>query len=160
MIKDTDKGFKALRDELDEFKGMKIQVGVLGKKASTPVGDTTVGAVAGFMEFGTSSIPARPFVRQMADSKRQEIGRITEIEMRALGRGDGRRRARASAKRIGALQARLLRTTIREASQWAAPLDESTIRAKGSSRPLIDTGTLVNSVSFRVEKNGQKVAEG
>jgi hypothetical protein len=53
--------------------------------------------------------------------------------------------------RLGAWYQSMVQKTIRDAKEWAVPNDPATIKAKGSSSPLIDTGRMVNSVRYEVK---------
>lgn len=55
-------------------------------------------------------------------------------------------------KEIGVFQKDMVQTTIEDG--YFEPNSEATIRRKGSSHPLIDTGTMKNSVNFVIKKKG------
>jgi len=58
---------------------------------------------------------------------------------------------------VGAfLEGQIKQTITRGRAEWP-PLSPETIKRKGSSKPLIDTGKLRNSVTHKVEGNAVKV---
>lgn len=134
-------GIKAAIRAVD---GSKIKAGVFGEKGSRtyPESGLTVAEVATINEFGTSEIPARPFLRTTFDERsgqwlielQRGIGRILD------GKGSvdgvfGLLRARI----VGDIQAKIAR------GPWV-PNAPSTIARKGSDKPLRDTDTLLRSV--------------
>jgi hypothetical protein len=119
-------------------------------KAGFPAGKASGGIImrAVWNEFGTSNgLPERPFMRnaiednkgayraQMAADARQVVlGKATlETALNRLG-----------LKAQGDIQASI-------ASNTPPPLKPQTIRRKGSSRTLIDTGQMRQSVTFDLE---------
>lgn len=58
---------------------------------------------------------------------------------------------------LGLRAANDVKATIQQ-STGLAPLDPATIRAKGSSKPLIDTGRLLGSVDFEIVPGGSEHA--
>lgn len=105
-----------------------------------------VASVANIQEFGTLEIPARPFFRT-AISKNQGkwlgifknqflVNQDFNLSLNQVGevaRGD--------------IIASIMKTN-------TPPNAEATIKAKGSSKPLIDTGFMRGSVTFKVVQNG------
>lgn len=130
-------------------KAAKIEVGVLGPKAHSKHrgSEVTTADVAGFQEFGTETIPKRPFVSGWFDA----VGKaglpaiLKDAAKKFLaGQIDGPKYVKLLGNYgVGGIQ-KLISAGIKPA------LAESTIKRKGSSKPLIDTGVLRASVSFRV----------
>ena len=105
--------------------------------------------IALWNELGTENIPSRPFMRDSVDKYKQDIGKMITAQKDALLKG-------ATAKGVldvlGLFQQGLIQTEIKEGDFVAnAP---TTIRKKGSDKPLIDTGTLKNSIHYIVVKKG------
>ena len=106
---------------------------------------TPVTNVAAWNEFGTSRIPERPFFRQAIQGADKDLLPILveNVDPRTMSVD------RRTAGLVGqAMQGRIQRsiTTLRRPGN--AP---STIEAKGSSNPLIDTGFLRQSVTWKME---------
>lgn len=106
--------------------------------------------VAAWNELGTSDIPARPFMREAADQYRP---RFETLSRHLVGKViDGTATAETVLKTVGEwfqgrVQAKLT------AGPWAANAP-ATVRAKGSSKPLIDTGRLRQSIRWVRTKLG------
>lgn len=106
----------------------------------------SIAEYAGYNEFGTSKIPARPWMRTGYD---QSIARIqAQMDGAALAALDG---ANVDPLTVGAvnMQEALKRSIVD--GNWA-PNAPSTIEAKGSSRPLIDTGAMRNAVLWQIRQ--------
>lgn len=143
---DRDRGFTALIQLLKTADKAAVKVGILG--------DEELATIAAANEFGTARIPSRPAFRRAIDGGKQEIGRAAE---RLLGRVVDRRLPVVQALgQLGLLGVRRVQreiTTLRE-----PPNAASTIAAKGSSNPLIDTGRLRRAVTHEVV-TGAEAAE-
>ncbi|MGI4763826.1 MAG: hypothetical protein ACRYGP_01970 [Janthinobacterium lividum] len=128
-------------------KAKTVDVGFLGN-ATYPDG-TNVASVAALNEFGVPSHnqPPRPFFRSMIASKQGEWGGATAHALKANNYD-----AAKTLDQVGSAIAGQLRQSI--ATFSGAPLAESTIKAKGFAKQLIDTGVMSNSVDHTV--NGGK----
>ena len=127
-VKDIDRGYKAIMREIDRANNAFVDVGIF-EGARNPETNTSVAEYATYNEFGTATIPARPF---MAISFDENIGQITKD-------------ARAGMGRITRIQRTIKGRDI------LPKLSESTIAAKGSTKTLVDTGVMVNSVTFAIK---------
>lgn len=107
---------------------------------------TSIAEYAACNEFGTSKIPARPWMRTGYD---QNIARIqAQIDGAALAALDG---VSVDPLTVGAVNMQAaLKASITNGS-WA-PNAPSTIEAKGSDRPLIDTGAMRNAVLWQIRR--------
>lgn len=118
-----------------------------GKKGKTPLGK-----YAAFQEFGTQTIPARPFMKHTLDKNIDVFLKQTEDAMKAMYKGDltMNRLLERQAKRTQ----KWMRATIKS---WNKPDNTlSTIKAKrGQGRtPLRDTSTMFNHIKSKVMKEG------
>ena len=107
---------------------------------------TPVAAVAAWNEFGTETIPERPFFRRAIAEMEGGISKIVKagIDTKKMVVDD------RLADRVGAYAQGQIQESITALKE--PPNAPSTVRAKGSSDPLLDTGTLRNSVSWEVEQ--------
>ena len=140
------KGGQKLNAFLRKAKNAKsvkeIQVGFFAT-SKYPDG-TPVAAVAAFNEFGTKRAPERPFFRNAIAGAEEELNpvMVKNINPRTMALD------RKTAGKLGqVMQGRIQRsiTTLRDPAN--AP---STIAQKGSSNPLLDTGTLRKSTTYRI----------
>lgn len=149
VIRDEDKGWDRITAELRSLSGKKVRVGVLSSAGDHPDGDITIAEVAAFNEFGTRHIPARPFVSTAFDENLSKYERQLARDVRkATGQG-GFMTAETVANRLGLrMQSDIQRKIV---SLREPPNAPATIRKKGSSNPLIDTGRMRQSISFEVK---------
>ncbi len=120
----------------------KVSVGFL-EGATYPDG-TSVATVAAAQEFGTDTIPPRPFFRSMVAAKQGEWGPALAVQLTKTGFDVEKSLRRAGEGIKGQLQQSILDTN-------SPPLAESTVKAKGFDKPLIDTGVMLRSVDYRVD---------
>lgn len=149
-VRTVDRGANALIERVTRAaRGTELRVGILekGNDAAKEGDGQTVADVATRNEFGLG-VPERSFIRAWYDeSLEQNRADWTKLHRQAL-RGDiseAQALGRLGVKFVGDIQKRIV-----------AGIDpanaESTIKAKGSSTPLVDTGQLKSSVTFEVLK--------
>lgn len=167
----TDHGAAALVARLRALKasGLRVRVGVLDeapKRDRAPRGALSKKArirakaaaqsrakrlslleVATLHEFGGGAVPQRSFIRATIDAQRSEIERLQQLLGMQIveGKIDHRTALELLGSKIaGWCQARI-------AAGIAPALKPATIRRKGSSTPLVDTGQLRSAITWRVE---------
>lgn len=149
-VKRVGPGTEKLAATLDGLDGLEGKVGWF-ETAHYP-GGTPVAYVATIHEFGAPSagIPARPFMRPAVEQHGQEwVDLLGQGAARAVEGGVSPRDVlelvtlRAAGDVAKAIQA-----------VTAPPLKPLTIARKGSSKPLIDTGQMIQSVTGKVETAG------
>ena len=121
------------------------------KTAKYPDG-TPVAAVAAWNEFGTrtkaggQAIPERPFFRQALRKVQDDVSELVQdsIDSKTMIVDD------LLADRLGGLVAGAVQENIRDLKN--PPNAPSTIARKGSSNPLIDTGTMRTSVTWQAQR--------
>ena len=107
--------------------------------------------IAAWNELGTARSPARPFIRQSVDNHEREINAFLGRKKAALLHGDS---AEQILKELGLFQKDLMQNEIIEGD--FVPNAPSTIRKKGSSRPLVDTGKMRQSVNYVIKSKGDR----
>jgi len=133
-----DLGFNRIMGKFARMKGQAVQVGVFEGPAVE---------YAALHVFGTEHMPARDFMAQAERRHRVNIAaRKAEIASRVLF---GNLTPARAMYFLGVRYQALMRETIREAVQWAVPLAPSTVLKKGHSRPLYETGTLIQAIDYR-----------
>lgn len=137
-----------LMKEIRELAELEVDIGFQRGKASEGNG-TDLTDIAMWSELGTEHIPSRPFMRDSVDKHKTEIERMLKAQEKVLLSGGT---ARKILETIGIFQKDLIQTEIEQGS--FAPNKRSTIRRKGSDKPLIDTGQMKNSVNFLIRKKG------
>ncbi len=160
--RDTDYGAKAILAEIEKVKKKPfVKVGILGssgmhqaeKEGDAPV---TVVDVAVFNEYGTTTklgnvgTPERPFIRTTHDEKEQTINNYIDQGVDQIFAGN--MKVVELLSKTGVMVQAFIKSKINAITDPRnAP---STIAEKGSSKPLIDTGQMRNSVNFEVVMSG------
>ena len=107
--------------------------------------------IAMWNELGTVRSPARPFMRQSADNHTDEINRKFQSLKAAILSGKS---ADLILKELGIFQKDLMQAEITEGD--FVPNAPSTVRRKGSSKPLIDTGRMRQAVNYVIKPKGER----
>lgn len=146
---DRDRGWTDIRKQARKSRKAHVAVGILGAHGSRDDGMTNAG-IGTVHEYGAPEVgvPERSFIRATMDSKASEY--------RALAKRLGGMIASKQIsieQALGLFGARAV-SDIRRRIQFGIdpPLAPKTIRRKGSSKPLIDTGQLVNAITWEVRK--------
>ncbi len=134
---------------LAELADKEVRIGFQHGEAAEDDG-TDICDIAAWNELGTEHIPSRPFLRKSVDENEGKINQFLQAEVRSLASG---KTAETLLNEIGTFQKSLVQEKIMEGS--FAPNAESTIRRKGSSKPLIDTGRMRQSVNYVIKRKGQ-----
>lgn len=130
------------------------KVGILGSDAGKTYEDgegMTVSEVGLYNEFGTDRIPARSFLRMPIEQRQRYIlEKLSTPSIRAMiEKGD----IKGVYARLGFEAQNVIQGAFSTSGfgQWP-PNAPSTVAAKGSSKPLIDTAQLRKSITSKVVK--------
>ena len=159
----TPEGKRIFR-ELDKLGEMVVKVGFQHGKASEDTG-IDICDVAPFNELGTERSPSRPFMRDSVYDNEDMIRAFLQSKVvDIIQKGES---ASQALKGIGVFQKSLIQDTIEEGhfepnagitvnGGWMRTKDGKPFYVKGkhSTHPLIDTGTMKNSVNFVIKKKG------
>ena len=137
--------------EIEKLKKLQVRVGFQQGTAQEEDG-TDICDVAMWNELGTSSTPSRPFLAMSVDDNADKINAFLKGQLKLLAQG--RTTAEGILKAIGVFQKGLIQEKIKSGD--FEPNAPSTIAKKGSDKPLIDTGTMRQSVNFVVTAKGGK----
>lgn len=144
----VDRGADRVTRELSR-RGVRVDIGILGSDADEDHAGSdgmTVGDVAAAHEFGLG-VPQRPFMRVWLESATAEVSEAFQRELAVVA--EGTQDAERAAERVG-LQ--LQGSAQAHLGTGVEPNAPATIAKKGSSVPLIDTGQLRSSISYRVTR--------
>ena len=152
-ITDRDNGARALLARLEAQRGARVRVGVLddaAKRTEDGEGPLTLVEVAALHEFGAEGIPQRSFVRATVDLHEAEIHDLQRALALQVLRGEVEEEV--ALERLGMKVAAKCQNRIAE----GIPPENApeTIERKGSSKPLVDTGQLKASITYRVYREG------
>lgn len=140
------RGLRAFTQRLqrDLASAPTLRVGFLDG-ATYPDG-TRVAAVAAYNEYGNPARgrPPRPFMRQTIEREREGWGKTLAAGLRMNDYN-----AAAGLGVLGEDIAGAIRETITQFD--SPPLALPTVRRKGFAKPLVDTGTMLRSVSWELD---------
>ena len=139
------KKLEAVLKKAEQARAKKIKVGFFSDKKYDDANQTPVAVTAAVNEFGLGTgTPERPFFRQSIAQLEQELGKKlagildpTTMDVSA-----------ADAAEIGRFAVGIIQGRIQDLKD--PPNTPATIRQKGSSNPLVDTGELHNAVDWEV----------
>lgn len=131
---------------LKQLQQVEIHVGFQSGESPYEGGADLVD-IAAFNEYGTSDIPARPFMRQSWENHEEDLKRVCQQANNIIARGGS---VEEACRVIGVAGVGLIQQEIVDGS--FEPNAPSTIAKKGSARPLIDTGHMRQSVKYVVKK--------
>lgn len=129
----------AAKQRLRSLRGASVQVGILGAQSGSHLV-----MYARANEFGVPGhIPERSFLRSTVREKRDRYGRLMSKAITEVLDGESSKRA---FEKVGVRVVRDVRLKITKLR--VPPNAASTIRRKGSSNPLIDTGRMRDSITY------------
>lgn len=148
-FKDKDRGYKKRIKDLTNLKPTSLTVGIHAEEgnATHERSETTVLDIGTIHEFGLGNSPERSFIRAWADEDKAK--NETAIRTLMASAAQGKRTVNDAAEILGT---RFVGEIQKRMSAGIPPaLSPATIARKGSSVPLIDTGQLRSSITYRVE---------
>nr|DAT21514.1 MAG TPA: virion morphogenesis protein [Caudoviricetes sp.] len=141
-VKLIDHGFDKIIQQALKLDGKGVKVGIRRGKGSHD--GTDMLDIAVYNHFGTSTIPARPFISDCAE---KNAGQIQEAQKRLVYRVyQGSLSADGALAELGAWYVNVQKGHILHGG-WT-PNAPATVKRKGSNKPLVDTGQLVNTVDW------------
>lgn len=136
---------RRFKKELEELAKLEVAVGY--QQGQTNKEGVSLAEIAIFNDLGTVHIPSRPFMRDSLNNNKEHISNFMQRAVGGIVNGVS---AEEILNKIGAEQKGLIQREIRNGS--FAPNSPATIRKKGSAQPLIDKGTMRDSVNFIVRE--------
>lgn len=143
---------EAALKRLEELRGLVIEVGFQADQTAED-GKTSLAEIAYYNHYGTVDkdgqvvIPARPFMDTLSKNQDQ-LYQFSGQALQALGT------SKEVAEAIGSKAKSMIQDAIRD-GDWA-PNAPSTIKIKGSDKPLIDTGTMRQGVQYVIKQGSEK----
>jgi len=129
---------KDVQEKLEKLANSRVEVGVIG--------DSKQAEIATYAEYGTSTIPARGLLSRPLNANQQKYAGILGKISESVAKGGD----------VDALLGRLGLVGVADVRAWVVagfskPENTAeTMERKGSSTPLIDTGSLLGSLQYRV----------
>jgi len=150
-----DRVWRKLRKEVDQLAKRRVKVGILQSKGGgepTESGGATMVDIGTIHEFGApkAGIPERSFLRRTFREKKRDLAKITtQLSKKVV---TGKLTHKRALEILGAWGAAQVQKRITSEGHIPPPLKPRTVARKGSDRPLVDTGRLVQSISWEVDK--------
>ena len=131
--------------ELKKLKKLEVQVGFQAGEAKEENG-VDIAEIAAYNELGSSGTPARPFMKQSFENHEDQLrAACATVEKKIQGGAT----AEEALETLGVFCKGLVQQEIVDGG--FAPNAPSTIARKGSDQPLIDTGTMRQSVNYVIK---------
>ncbi len=143
----TDAG-KKLKKALQEIDKLECFIGF--QRGDAEEDGTDIADIAAWNELGTSrGIPSRPFIRNTVDLHKSEIDSLIDHMVIKILNGST---AEQVLREAGVFMKGAMQAEITDGS--FEPNAPSTVKRKGSDKPLIDTGMMRASVNYQIKKKG------
>ena len=151
---------KALK-EIKYLTTRQVEIGILAidKSLTGENKKITILEYAIYNEYGTPSMPARPFMRNALDSNRGIISNLIQAAPKKVIKGE--KSGKEALMEIGETIRGLIIQSIATAQAWAVPNDPKTLKIKtkngqaNNTKPLIDNRFLIKSIRYQiVNENG------
>ena len=151
---------KALK-EIEYLATRQVEIGILAidKSLTGENGKTTILEYAIYNEYGTPSMPARPFMRNAFDTNRGIISNLIQATPKKVIKGE--KSGKEALMEIGETIRGLIIQSIATAHAWAVPNDPKTLKIKtkngqtNNTKPLLDNRFLIKSIRYQiVNENG------
>lgn len=151
MIKNSGKfngdGIKALEARIRAIGKKKVVVGVPTSTNEWREDGLSNATIAAAHEFGVSGhIPERSFLRSTLHEKKCDVSKLLFRELKSdISQGD------FSGRALAIVGEKLSVEVKRKIQSGISPaLDSKTVKRKRSSKPLIDTGNMLQSITYEV----------
>ena len=144
---------KQLLKQLESMKRLDLLVGVPQEEAEREDGEITNAQLMFIHSEGSPArnIPPRPVIDMTLKEEKQKINdKFKKAINNVLSGGN----PRTELERLGIYVVNKIKAKF--GSEDLAPLQPATIKAKGSDRPLIDTGQLRNSITYIIRGKNDK----
>lgn len=140
--------------QIAELQKLQVRVGYeRGKNTKTDEDgeEADYCDIALWNELGTDNgIPSRPFMKDSVDKNESFLNNACKAALQEISKGGT---AEKILKDLGNMQKGLVRETIVRGD--FVPNAPSTVKKKGSDKPLIDSGGLRKNVDFMICKKGE-----
>lgn len=144
-VDDKDFGLQAIYNNLQKLSEIEIKAGI--QAGSVASDGSNLAEIAAYNEYGTDKIPSRPFLRNAIkdhDNWNSHVDSAVNLVI------DGMPPMQAAGL-VGQAAEAGIRESILDGD--FVPNAPSTIARKGSSKPLIDKGTLVGAIRYKIEQS-------
>ncbi|MEX4082592.1 hypothetical protein MY977_01830 [Haemophilus influenzae] len=145
-VKINNKGLEKELELINKIGKARVKVGVQADAGVHSESGESLVDIGICNEYGTAHIPSRPFIRQTFEDNQQALAQYLGRVVENVAKGDD---LVQELSKLGQWyqdkQKKILKSY-----PWT-PNAPSTRRRKKSSKPLVDTSQLVNSIRYKVE---------
>lgn len=148
VTKDTEgRGIKALGKIVKNIDKKIVKVGLPDSNHDDT--NLTLAQIGAIHEYGApgAGIPERPFLAVSIKSNMGDLHRLNAVNVKLILHG--KQSLDGALGQMGEMAKGMVQKYISEDN--FVPLQPATVAAKGSSRPLVDTGQMRQSISYVVE---------
>jgi len=154
-VRIDDKIWRKLKRKLKNVDAVSVQVGILASDGgSEQSGDSglTLVDLATIHEYGSPArnIPERSFIRRTFSMKEKELVEVTTKIAKKIIEAD--MPVEKGLNILGLWGSTEVKKMVKSGPHIPPPLKPATVAAKGSTRPLVDTGQMINAVTWRLDK--------
>lgn len=157
-VVDVDRGYARVLRTLQHLHGGGVYVGIRQEKGSEVEegDDLNLAQIAAVNEFGSSDghVPERSFLRSTVDENKERYFSQMVKDLGSTVDGDVMFSEQQVLKRMGLRAVADVQKKITELQD--PPNAPSTIKRKGSSNPLIDTGRMRQSIDYEIRTGPQE----
>ena len=160
QLKVNDKLWKEIKAKIPQIDKVVVKTGIQSNAGEN--GGVSIAEYAAFNEFGTRTIPERPFMRKTFDDNISNWNALTERLLKGIL--DNKIDVKSAFELLGEKTQNDMKDTITSGNfeknsditingGWMKSPSGKTfyVKGKGDKRPLIDTGTMLNSIRYEVE---------
>lgn len=146
-VKDKDLGYKDIIRQLKSLKNKTIEAGILNNAGTNSETGTLIAEYAHYNEYGTKHIPARPFMSTTFDEQNSNWVKSLDSILEKLINSNN-----IDIDKSISLVGEQVVNDIKEkiTSNIPPTLNLVTIKRKKSSKTLIDTGNMRDSINFKI----------
>ena len=137
--------------EIEYLAKHQLEIGILAidKSLMGEDGKTTILNYAIWNEFGTSDIPARPFMRNAFDSNRGIISNLIQVAPKKVIKGE--KSGKEALMEIGETIRGLIIQSIATAHAWAVPNDPKTLKIGNQGGTIVFRTAKTNIANYSAE---------
>ena len=144
-----------LNKEIQYLATHRVEIGILAiDKDRKNDNGATILDYAIWNEYGTATIPPRPFFRHTLENNKAQIAAAIKNALQSVL--EGKNTAKEALMQVGETVRGLVILSIANAETWAKPNAKSTLKAKTrdgndlNTKPLIDNRFLIKSIRYQI----------
>lgn len=145
-VKINNRGLEKELELINKIGKARVKVGVQADAGVHSESGESLVDIGIWNEYGTAHIPSRPFIRQTFEDNQQALAQYLGRVVENVAKGDD---LVQELSKLGQWYQDKQKNTLKS-YPWT-PNAPSTRKRKKSSKPLVDTSQLVNSIRYKVE---------